>query len=200
MKYLVLLTLVGILLISLFDIFGADITNNTVAIALMLLLMALFSDLKEFNFWGLSGKKKEEELKKLVGSPVISDDSDEKPSTYKLKKAFREDSPDQMDNLKDNFLAVSFDVERMLRIIVRAITRSTEETAVLTPEAVLHHLEDEEFLTPEACDAIEQLRDIRDLITSGSSKVATETLEASLKLALPIHQALKEWLDESSKR
>ena len=87
MKYLVLLTLVGILLVSLFDFFGADITNNTVAIALMLLLLALFSDLKEFNFWGLSGKKKEEELKKLVGSPVISEETEEKPSSYKLKKA-----------------------------------------------------------------------------------------------------------------
>ncbi len=87
-----------------------------------------------------------------------------------------------------------------MRIIVRAITRSTEETAVLTPEAVLNYLEDEEFLTPEACDAIEQLRDIRDLITHSGSKVATETLEASLKLALPIHNALRDWLDESSKR
>jgi uncharacterized protein YutE (UPF0331/DUF86 family) len=200
MKYLVLITLVGILLVSLFDVFEADITNNTVAIALMLLLLALFSDLKEFNFWGLSGKKKEEELRKLVGSPVISEEQEEKPSAYKLKKAFKEDSIDQMGNLKDNFLAISFDIERMLRIIVRAIRRSTEETAVLNPESVLHYLEDEEFLTPEACDAIERLRDIRDLITDSSSKVSTETLEASLKLALPIHEALRDWLDESSKK
>lgn len=200
MKYLVLLTLVGILLVSLFDVFEADITNNTVAIALMLLLLALFSDLKEFNFWGLSGKKKEEELRKLVGSPIISDELDEKPSAYKLKKAFKDDEVDQMGNLKDNFLAVSYDIERMLRIIVRATTRSTEETAVLTPESVLNYLEDEEFLTPEACDAIEKLREVRKTITESGSKVPTETLEASLKLSLPIHQTLKEWLDESSKR
>lgn len=200
MKYLVLLTLVGILLVSLFDIFDADITNNTVAIALMLLLLALFSDLKEFNFWGLSGKKKEEELRKLVGTPILSDDSEEKPSSYKLKKATREDEPDQMGNLKDNFLAVSYDIERLLRTIVRAIKRSTEETALLTPEAVLNYLEDEEFLTPEACDAIEQLREVRSSITDSTTKVSTETLETSLKLALPIHTALKEWLDESSKK
>lgn len=200
MKYLVLLTLVGILLISSFKVLGAEITNNTVAIAVMLLLLALFSDLKEFNFWGLSGKKKEEELKKLVGSPIISEDTEEKPSAYKLKKAFKEDSPDQMGNLKDNFLAVSYDIERMLRIIVRAIRRSTEETALLDPDAVLHYLEDEEFLTPEACESIEQLRDIRDLLIQSNTTIATETLEASMKLALPIHMTLKDWLDESNKR
>ena len=200
MKYLVLLILVGILLISLFDSVGADITNNTVAIALMLLLLALFSDLKEFNFWGLSGKKKEEDIKKLVGSPILSEDTDERPSTYKLKKALKEDAPNQMGNLKDNFLAVTYDIERILRVIVRATKRSTEETALLNPESVLNYLEDEEFLTPEACDAIEQLREVRSLITGNKTTVSTETIEVSLNLALSIHSTLKEWLDDSAKR
>lgn len=200
MKYLVFLTLVGILLLSVFDSFGIAITNNSVAIALMLLLLALFSDLKEFNFWGLSGKKKEEQLKKLVGSQVISEDAEGKPSIYKVKKALKEDTPDQMDNLKDNFLSVSYDLERLLRVVVRSIKRSTEETAQLNPEQVLSYLEDEEFLTPEACDAIEQLREVRNIITSTGGKVPTETLEASLKLAVPIYNSLKDWLDEANKR
>lgn len=200
MKYLVLLILGGILLFSLFDVAEANITNNTVAIALMLLLLALFSDLKEFNFWGLSGKKKEEQLKKLAGLPILGDEDSEKPSPYKLKKALKEDTPDQMGNLKENFLSVSYDIERILRIIVRSIKRSTEETAQLTPEAVLNYLEDEEFLTPEACDAIEQLREVRALLTQPGNNLTTETLEASLNLALPIYSTLKEWLDDASKR
>lgn len=200
MKYLVLLILGGILLFSLFDVAGSTITNNTVAIAVMLLLLALFSELKEFNFWGLSGKKKEEALKKLEGTQVLSEDQDEKPSAYKLRKALTEDTPDQMGNLKDNFLAISYDIERIMRIIVRSIRRSTEETAQLSPEAVLNYLEDEEFLTPEACEAIEQLRDIRDLIIQPGTTVSTETLEASIKVAFPIYSALKNWLDEASKK
>ncbi len=200
MKYFVLFTLVGILILSLFDIGGAAITNNTVAVAVMVLLLALFSDLKEFNFWGLSGKKQEEALKKLVGSPVLSEEIENPPSSYKLKKAIKEDSPAQMGNLKDNFLATSFEIERLLRIIVRSTTRSTEETAQLDPIAVLNKLEDEEFLTPEACDSIEQLRDIRQQLTQTASKVSTETLETSLSLAQTIYTALSEWIDDASKK
>lgn len=200
MKYIVLFTLVGILLLSLFNIGGAAITNNTVAVAVMVLLLALFSDLKEFNFWGLSGKKQEEALKKLVGSPVISEEIENPPSSYKLKKAIKEDSPAQLGNLKDNFLATSLEIERLLRIIVRSTTRSTEETAQLDPTTVLNKLEDEEFLTPEACDSIEQLRDIRQQLTQTGSNVSTETLETSLSLAQTIYTALTEWIDEASKK
>ena len=200
MKYFVLFTLVGILIFSLFQVSGAAITNNTVAIAVMILLLALFSDLKEFNFWGLSGKKQEEALKKLVGLPIISDEVADTPSTYKLKKAIKEDSPAQMGNLKDNFLATELEIERLLRIIVKATTRSTEDTAILDPEAVLNMLEDDEFLTPEACDTIERLREIRQLITQSGAKIPTETLETSLKLAHTIYSALREWIDDSSKR
>lgn len=200
MKYFVLFTLVGILIFSLFQVNGAQINNNTVALSVMILLLALFSDLKEFNFWGLSGKKQEEAIKKLTGSPIISEEIEETPSTYKIKKALREDTPFQMTGLKDNFLAAAFEIERLLRIIVRATTRSTEDTAQLDPETVLHMLEDDEFLTPEACDSIEQLREIRQLLTQSGGKISTETLEASLQLAQKIYSELKQWVDDSSKR
>lgn len=200
MKYFVLITLIGIVFASLFNIGGASISNNTVAVSLMILLLALFSDLKEFNFWGLSGKKQEEALKKLAGSPVISDELEGYPSAYKLKKATKEDSPAQMGNLKDNFLATVFEIERLLRIIVRATTRSTEDTASLDPTSVLNALEDEEFLTPEACDSIEQLREIRQQLSQPGAKVSTETLETSLHVANTIYSALKEWLDDASKK
>lgn len=199
MKYFVALILFTTLFISLFNIAGAQITNNTVAIALMLLLLALFSDLKEFNFWGLSGKKTEEALRKLLMAPIINEDKDERPSPYKLRKAVIEDSPEQLGGLKDNFLAVSFEIERQLRIIARSLTRSTEETAQLTPQTVLETLEDQEFLTPEACDSVEQIREIRRTLTQPGGRVPTETLEASLQLARNLYSSLREWLDSSGK-
>lgn len=198
MKIVVLLTLVVTLIISLFSAFGAEVTNNSVAIALMILLLALFADLKEFNFWGLSGKKKEEAIKKLGKSVIINEDTEIKPSPYKLRKAVKEDSPDQMESIKDTFLATSYDIDRLLRIIARSITRSTEETALLTPQAVLDFLEDEELLTPDACEAIESIWDIRTSITRGES-VALPTLEASQKLAQTVHTQIKDWFDKANK-
>ncbi|MEX0895768.1 MAG: hypothetical protein WDZ94_02395 [Patescibacteria group bacterium] len=199
MKYFVALILFITLFISLFNIADANITNNTVAIALMLLLLALFSDLKEFNFWGLSGKKTEETLRRLMLAPIINEEKEEKPSPYKLRKAVSEDSLEQLGGLKDNFLALSFELERQLRVIARSLTRSTEETAQLSPQAVLDTLEDEEFLTPEACDSIEQIREIRRSLTQPGGRVPTETLEASLKLAQNLYSRLREWLDSSGK-
>lgn len=198
MKTIALFALIGTLAISLFGNFGAEVTNNTVAIALMILLLALFSDLKEFNFWGLSGKKKEE-IKKFTKTVIINEDNELKPSPYKLRKATREDSPEQMDSLKDNFLALSFDIERLLRITARSIARSTEESAQFTPESVLEYLEDQELLTPEACEAIESIRDIRKMIVHTREQIDIATLEAVFKVSQTVHAQLRDWLAGASK-
>jgi len=199
MKYFVSITLFFTLMLSLFGIAGAEVSTNSIALAVMLLLLALFSDLKEFNFWGLQGKKTEEKLRKLAMAPVINDEAESQPSPYKLRKAQKEDSPDQLGGLKENFLAVAFELERQLRVIARSLTRSTEETAQLSPEAVLEHLEDQEFLTPEACDSIEEIRDIRRTLTQPGGRVPTETLEASLQLARKIFTDLRQWLETTGK-
>lgn len=198
MKIIALLALIITLGVSLFGDIGANVTNNSVAIALMILLLAVFSDLKEFNFWGISGKKKEE-IQKLEKSTIINEENELKPSPYKLRKATREDSPEQMDSLKDNFLALSYDVERLLRIIARSIARSTEETAQFTPEDVLEYLEDQELLTPEACEAIEGIREIRELITEKRERIDVSTLESIYRVSQTVHSQLKDWLDAASK-
>lgn len=195
MKYFVSLILFTALFVSIFNIGNAEINNNSIALALMLLLLALFSDLKEFNFWGLQGKKTEEALRKLVDAPVINENLEDAPSVYKLRKAQKDDALDQLGSLKDNFLAVAFEMERQLRVIARSLTRSTESTAQLSPETVLEQLEEQEFLTPEACDSIEQIREIRKSLTQPGGRVPTETLEASLKLATNLHDRFKQWLD-----
>ena len=174
-------------------------TNNTVAIALMILLLALFSDLKEFNFWGISGKKKEVIVKKIDKDTVINDETDLKPSVYKLRKANREDSPGQMESLHENFLSLSYDIERLLRIIARSIARSTEETAQLSPEAVLQLLEDVELLTPEACEAIESIRQVRETLVTGTESINSNTLEKIFSVSEVIHEQLRNWLDQATK-
>lgn len=199
MKVIALFSLIVILTLSLFSTAGAQVTNNTVAVALMILLLALFSDLKEFNFWGISGKKKEVVVKKIDKDTVINDEIDLKPSVYKLRKANREDNPGQMESLHENFLSLSYDIERQLRIIARSIARSTEETAQLSPEAVLQLLEDVELLTPEAGEAIESIRQVRETLVTGTAAVNSDTLEKIFKVSKVIHEQLRNWLDQVSK-
>ncbi len=198
MKLVALFALIITLGVSLFGNIGASVTNNTVAIAVMILLLAVFSDLKEFNFWGLSGKKKEE-IQKLEKTTIINEETDIKPSAYKLRKATREDSPEQMSSLKDTFLALSYEIERLLRIIARSIARSTEETAQFTPEDILEYLEDQELLTPEACEAIEGIREIRKLITEERERIDVSTLESILKVSQTVYSQLREWLENATK-
>ncbi len=198
MKIVALLALIATLGVSLFGDIGAQVTNNSVAIAVMILLLALFSDLKEFNFWGLSGKKKEE-IEKLEKTTIINEENELKPSPYKLRKATKEDSFEQMDSLKDNFLALSYEIERLLRIIARSIARSTEETANFTPSEVLEYLEDQELLTPEACEAIESIRQVRDLITEKRERIDVSTLESIYRVTQTVYTQLRSWLDTATK-
>lgn len=55
MKIISWLLLITVLIYSV--VISVDISNSQLAILLMILLLSLFSDLKEFDFWGLKGKK-----------------------------------------------------------------------------------------------------------------------------------------------
>ncbi len=201
MKTLALLILTGALFATLFGFSPVELSNTTVALALMIVLLAVFSDLKEFNFWGISGKKNEVEFKKLEEASLINEESDVQPSPYKIRKANKEDMPNQMERLPENFLAVSFETERLLRLITRSLMRSTEDTAMLTPETVLNYLEDEEVLTPEACEAIEALRELRTrIIHTPLSQISLDQLEGGYSLALSVYEQLKDWLDSAPEK
>lgn len=196
MKQIALVTLILALLLSLFNVFGADLSNNSVAVALMILLLAVFSDLAEFNFWGISGKKKVEQLKKLSTEAVINPQTEvEKPSTYKIRKATKEDVITELDSLKDNYLALAYDLERVLRIVAKSMVRTQADTAELSPDDALLIIEKSELLTPPAIEAILSIREVRELLTTGKNyKVSLQTLEASFKLAKSIYVELNDWL------
>lgn len=200
MKVLALFVLTAALFVTLLGLAPAELSNTTVALALMIVLLAVFADLKEFNFWGISGKKKEDDIKKLQGASLINEDTELQPSPYKLRKANKDDTPNQMERLPDNFLALAYEIERLLRIIARSIMRSTEETAELSPDKVLHYLEDEELLTPEACEAIEAIREIRTLLVhNNESHISLPVLESTYALSISIHKQLKNWIEGSGK-
>lgn len=201
MKQIALFTLILALLLSLFNFFGAHLDNNGVAVALMILLLAVFADLAEFNFWGISGKKKVDQLKKLSTEAVINPQSTvEKPSPYKIRKATKDDALTEFDSLRDNFLALAFDLERLLRIAAKSMVRTQAETAELTPDDALLIIESSELLTPPAIEGIIKVREVRELMTTGKNyQVTLQTLEASYKLAKTIYLEISDWLTAAGK-
>lgn len=195
MKHIAFGTLIIILVASLFPIAGVEVGNNTVAVAVMMLLLVLFSDLSEFNFWGLWGKTKHDELQELTGTDVIEDTNIKRPSRYKLTKAQKDDTPQDMGTAVNNFLATSYEIERLLRVVARAFN-SVETSATLTPELVIDLLRDEQFLTESAHKAISTLREVRNRLIYGKiTTVSAETLDVASLLANEIYAQLKEWVD-----
>jgi len=199
MKQIALIALVITLLISLFSSqTGSELSSNTVAIALMILLLVLFSELGEFNFWGISGKKKDPDIKKLNKAKVISADTADRPSTYKLNKAQTEDVPDNNENISENILALSFEIERQLRVLLRGLSHGKIE-GDLSPTTVLNELRDQKLLTAQAVTAIKTIREVKNLLVHGRGNELTEkTLAESYELARNIYEQLKNWLNKVS--
>ena len=80
----------------------------------MLLLLSLFSDLKEFDFWGLKGKKNENEIKELEGKKAFAE-KEKNINKKKLDEAEKQAPLQLMDTAQGNFLALAFEIERLLR-------------------------------------------------------------------------------------
>ncbi|MFH1967319.1 MAG: hypothetical protein ABIJ03_02310 [Patescibacteria group bacterium] len=200
MKQIAFLALILTLFLSQFNLLGATVSSNTVAIAVMILLLVLFSDLAEFDFWGLRGTRQTEEIKKLVGVEILDEKAVKVPSAYKVRQAEKIDLPTHMDGLKENFLALSFEIERQMRIIVRSLSSKQISDTQLTPDFVLNQLTTQGLLTNSADALVIQIRQIRELVVDGNQRqVTTDMLEAGLQLASEIYTQLKEWLENSKK-
>lgn len=174
MKIVTWFILTGLLVASVFGIGNADISNNSLALTLMLLLLTLFSDLKEFDFWGLKGKKPD--FKSLESEKAIQD-SGEKQNTTNLDKAEREPLIQLMPTATGNFLQIAFEIERLLRIyasvnLVRDIPNN------INPIKLVEELRNIGLLTDAGVKQIEAIRWLRNILVHGRSSEVTETTVA----------------------
>lgn len=196
MKTIAFVALLIVLFASLFRLGGADLTNNVLGIALMVLLASLFSDLKEFNFWGLKGVAKEEEkLKNLKGADSISSSKHMNIPPSKVQQAVRQDTVVLMDNDRGNFLALAFDIERLLRISA-ALVAGPEAAAGTNPSKVLELLQDNGVLTDAGRAQVESIRWLRNMLVQGREhELSRNTLRDGIEIAYDFYTSLKGWLD-----
>jgi uncharacterized protein YutE (UPF0331/DUF86 family) len=195
MKLIGFVTLLFVLIASLFKLWHADLTNNVLGVALMVLLLSLFSDLRKFNFWGLTGEKKEEkELEKTVGKDPISPKNAPKAKPADVTQAQKQTSVPQMDTTQGNFLALAFEIERLLRVAAAVLSNK------LVPpnsnmKSIVQILRDNGLLNENGEKQIELITWLRNMLVHGRSKeVSAKALDNGFEVAKIMYTELQDWL------
>ena len=194
MRNLGVLALIIALFVALFKFHGADLTNNVLLLALMVLLAILFPDLKEFDFWGIKGKQKEEEFKKLEGKPSVTPPPTKKklPAT-KVEQARQQTILEPEEPTVGHFMTIGFEIERLMRIIGMAVTKPEE---VVTPSKAATILAAKGIMTDDGKQQYQAIRDLMQSIMDGRvTELTPELLDTASKVAYDLYLGLKSWLD-----
>ena len=193
MKLVTWIVFVSLILISVFKYKGADLSNNVLALILMTLLLTLFSDLKEFNFWGLWGKRTEKEFKQLEDKQAISA-TKEDVSKRDIVEAEKNSQIQLMDNSKGNFLAIVFDMERLLRIYA-TVNLAKDIPSNSNSIKLTNELHTQGFLTDDGIKQIEAIRWLKDILINGrDQEINQATLDAGIQIAWKFYQEIYNWL------
>lgn len=196
MRMIAFIVLIVTLFVSLFHVGGATLNNETLGVALMVLLASLFSDLKDFNFWGLQGTRKEEqELKSLEGKEAILPENAPKPNKTKLQTLRKQETIVLDESETGNFLTLAYEIERLLRIAAALVSADLQPTRTLRRS--VETLKDHKILTQNGADQVRSINWLRDMIVQGKSHVLdASTLEAGTRIAYDLYKQLKDWLGE----
>lgn len=188
-KVLTWVLLFTIIFISLFDK-NVTLSNSQIGLSTMVLLLALFSDLKEFDFWGLKGKKSEEKLLALEGEKALPDKK-LKIDKEKLDDAEKSPAPIQlMDTSQGNFLALAFEVERLLRIfgtvgLVKDIPNN------VNIQTLTRELREKDLLTDIGVQQINAIRWIRNILVHGrQNEINQAALDTGIEIAHGLYREL----------
>lgn len=197
MKLATWMIIAGLLAASVFDFNSKSfvVTNNTVAFAVMLMLLGLFADLKEFDFWGLRGKKYDKDLKKLEGEKAVSS-TVKTPSKAAVEKAVLAERTNPMLRLpvlsdeKSTFLALAFEIERLLRVF--ASTNLAKDIPSNAPSSKLRsELFLKGFLTESGLSQLDAINWIRNILVHGrDSEITISTLREGIDLATSLYNEL----------
>ncbi len=179
MKIISWLLLITVLIYSV--VISVDISNSQLAILLMILLLSLFSDLKEFDFWGLKGKT-EKDIKQLEGKKAFVD-KEVSINKGKLDEAEKQAPLQLMDTAQGNFLALAFEIERLLRIFA-TVWLAKDIPNNVNVMNLTKELRKNDLLTDNGVKQLEAIRWIRNLLVHGrQTEINEATLEAGIQLA-----------------
>lgn len=197
MKYVGFAVLIIALFASLFKFYGADLTNNVTALSLMVLLLSVFSDLREFNFWGLTGTRElKESLKKLQGKPAFEQENLPKVSKTKVQQAqMNTEVVTQTGSPRSNFLELFFEIEKLLRTVA-SVTKGNSISVNMTLKELMSYLSDKKILTLDGVEMLNHLKTIRDSVVHGDEKLGDDVIKTGIAIADDLYNDLKSWVDQ----
>ena len=200
MKLIGFLALLIVLFTSLFKIWRADLTNNVLGVALMVLLLSLFSDLKKFNFWGLTGEKKEEkELEKTVGKDPISPKNAPKVKPADVKLAQKQTPLPRMDSTQGSFLSLSFEIERLLRIAAAVLSNKLIPSNS-NMKSIVQIVKEKGLLNDDGEEQVELISWLRNMLVHGrSNEISAKALDNGYEVAKTLYEELIDWLGGGEK-
>lgn len=188
-KHASFLVLSTALLLALLKPDDIELSNQAMLLASMVLLLGLVSELKDFNFFGLRGTSKTaEDLQRLEGQDPIAESEVRNPSPP-------QQTPQLMDVDTGNFLALAFEIERLMR---HAATILTGEALPLNtpPSKIAKILRERGLLTPSGKEQEEAIRKLRNLFVHGRQyEISTDALNAGLQIASHLYSELFQWLN-----
>lgn len=200
MKYITLknTTYIIVVLLLLFAVLNhGELSQTILALAVLLVLLSLFAELKEFDFWGLKGKKSIPNFKDLQGKAI-----GKKHAHVTTKEVFEAEKTTELpklDTTKATFLALSFEIERLLRVYA-GVMMNKDVPNTISPERLTTELADEDLLTAEGVKQLESIRWLSTILIHGRDNEVTEqTIEAGTDLAKGLYDELYSWLYEKSK-
>lgn len=176
-----------LLVCSVFNIWSASLNSNHIILAGMLLLVSLYAELREFNFFGVKGTKYDaEQLRELDGGTATSEVDIDQSKVEEVER-----QPIQlMDTTQGNFLVLSFEIERLLRIyaqvmMVKDVPSNTSLTK-LTKE-----MHDNNLLTDLGVRQLDAIRWVRNALVHGrSQEIGQAALDEALQIANNLYQEL----------
>lgn len=161
--------LIGLILlvISTTNVFSWKVDRNGLIIFSFLLLIAFFEELEEFNFLGLRGKKTDRELKDLLRKINTSDQTTNPSQELKENIPTQQEQKMQLMGVdRGNFLALVFEIERLLRYAV-GIFYPNQTNDSIPPRKIVSMLREKDYLTESGAEQFHALMKVRNLIVHG---------------------------------
>lgn len=179
-----------LLLISVIRTPFIQISNASLVLFGLLILIAFFDDLQEFDFFGLKGKKVQQQLASLkkrvanVPATQATNPPDDELSKIKKKKI------QLMGVDRGNFLALVFEIERLLRGI--AVELNSKEMTESSPiSAVTGYLAENGYLTPTGLEQWQALSEVRNIIVQGRFPIENDSaLSDWIELAYSLYSEI----------
>jgi hypothetical protein len=193
-RFIGLLTLVFIAIASLFNIGNAKLTNEILVLCAFIFLASTLSELKNWNLFNGFIKGETKDLSHIPENGGINS-SQTKPTSQEVEEA--ENKPLQlMADDKGNFLALAFEIERLLRVLA-TVTLNKDVPSTTSAKKVVDDLHSVGMVTDLGKQQIEAIRWLRNLLVHGrDSEINQETLLNGIRLAYSLYNEIYNWLNK----